>query len=173
MSSFKIKIVYYDTGSVSESVPIESYFGKGFSTNYQISIGVNVYVKDYEYGPHDTATLSFWDVGEQEKFKFFRKSLLKGALGAVLVFDLSSKASFEEVKGILNDAREITSKTIPFVLIGNKTSGQSSIEKIDITSYVKKEGGIYLETSTQIKEQLNKALIELTREIIEHFVLIH
>jgi len=67
MSSFKIKIIYYSAGSVGKSVPIERYFDKGFSSNYQINIGVNVYVKEIEYTTEDIATLSFWDIGELEK----------------------------------------------------------------------------------------------------------
>ena len=70
MSSFKIKIAYYNAGSAGKSSSIERYFGKGFSENYQMNIGVNVYVKEIVYDIDDIATLSFWDIGEQEKFKF-------------------------------------------------------------------------------------------------------
>jgi len=135
MSSFKIKIVYYSAGSLGKPVPIQRYFGKGFSSNYQINIGVNVYVRDYDYKSGEIATLSFWDIGEQEKFKFFQKSLLKGAFGAVLVFDLSDKSSFEEVKKLLFNARNVTFKKKPFILIGNTDSGRSAIDRGYIQSY--------------------------------------
>lgn len=171
MSSFKIKIVYYSAGSLGKPVPIQRYFGKGFSSNYQINIGVNVYVKEYEYKSSDIATLSFWDIGEQEKFKFFQKSLLKGAFGAVLVFDLSDRSSFEEVKKLLINARNVTLKKVPFILIGNTDSGRSNVDRSEIQSYIEKEGGIYLEGSDEIEEHLNEALNELTRVIIDTIVL--
>ncbi len=173
MSSFKIKIVYYSAGSLGKPVPIQRYFGKGFLSNYQINIGVNVYVKDFEYKSDDMATLSFWDIGEQKKFKFFRKALIKGAFGAVLVFDLSDRSSFEEVKKLQMNIRNITSKKIPFILIGIADSGRSTVDRGEIQSYIEKEGGIYLETSDEIEDQLNKALNELAHIIIETIVLAH
>jgi GTPase SAR1 family protein len=170
MSRFKIKIIYYSAGSVRKSVPIKKYIDKGFTSNYQVSIGVNVYVKEVEYTTEDIATLSFWDIGEQEKFKFLRKSLLKGTYGAILEFDLSKISTFEEVKTILAEARKITSKKVPFILIGNADLGRS-IDREEIHSYVVEEGGIYLESSDKTEENLDKALTELTREIIDTFVL--
>ena len=171
MSSFKIKIIYYSSGFVGNSIPIERYFGKGFSSNYQINIGVNVYVKEIEYNNKDIATLSFWDINEQEKFKFFRKSLIKGAGGAILEFDLTQINTFEEVKAILNQARKITLRKVPFILIGNAGSGRSAIDREEIQSFVEKEGGIYIESSYKTEEKLNDALADLTREIIDTIVL--
>ena len=173
MSSFKIKIVYYSAGSLGKPVPIQRYFGKGFSSNYQINIGVNVYVREYKYKSDDIATLSFWDIGEQEKLRFFRKALLKGAFGAVFGFDLSDRSSFEDVKKLLINVRSVTLKKVPFILIGNTDSGSSTVDRGEIQSYIEKEGGIYLETSDEIEEQLNMALNELARVIIETIVLAH
>ncbi len=168
MSSFKIKIIYFsDTGSESE--PIESYFGKGFSSNYQVSIGVNVYVKEVEFND-EMATLSFWDIGEEEKFKFFRKSLLKGAFGAVLVLDLSKESSFEECRRLLDEARKVVLKKIPFILIGNAKLGRS-IDNDDIHSYVVEQGGFYIEFPGDIGINFNEVLKKLTQEIVDTFVL--
>ena len=173
MSSFKIKIVYYSAGSLGKPVPIQRYFGKGFSSNYQINIGVNVYVREFQYNDNDLATLSFWDISEQEKFRFFQKSLIKGAFGAVLVFDLSDKSSFEEVKKLLVKIRNVAIKKLPFILIGNADSGRIIIDRNEIQSYIEKEGGIYLESSDEIEKHLNEAINELARVIIETIVLAH
>ena len=171
MSSFKIKIIYYSAGSARQSVPIKRYIDKGFTSNYQINIGVNVYVKEIEINPEDIATLSFWDIGEQEKFKFFRNALIKGAFGAILEFDLSKISTFDEVKKILDQARKVTSRKVPFILIGNADSGRSTIDRKEIARFVEKEDGIYMETSDNTEVTLNKALTELAREIINTFVL--
>jgi len=173
MSSFKIKIIYYSAGSARQSVPIKRYIDKGFTSNYQINIGVNVYVKVIKYDAEDIATLYFWDIGEQEKFKFFRSALIKGAFGAILEFDLSDRSAFEEVKKMLNQTRKVTSRKVPFILLGNADSGRFTIDRKEISQFVELEGGIYIEISDKTRDTLNKALIELAREIINGFVLVN
>lgn len=65
--------------------------------------------------------VNFWDCAGQEKFHQVVKTFFKGAHGAVLVFDVSSKDSFEELEGwlrpILKDARE----GVVTLIVGNKS----------------------------------------------------
>jgi GTPase SAR1 family protein len=64
--------------------------------------------------------LSLWDTAGQETYKSVTRSYFRGASGALLVFDLTRKATFQHVTDWLNDLRQIAEPDIVVVLVGNK-----------------------------------------------------
>ncbi len=65
--------------------------------------------------------LSLWDTAGQETYKSVTRSYFRGASGALLVFDLTRRASFTHVTDWLNDLRQIAEPDIVVVLVGNKS----------------------------------------------------
>ena len=64
--------------------------------------------------------LSLWDTAGQETYKSVTRSYFRGASGALLVFDLSRRATFDSVTTWLADLRAIAEEDIVVVLVGNK-----------------------------------------------------
>jgi GTPase SAR1 family protein len=64
--------------------------------------------------------LSLWDTAGQETYKSVTRSYYRGASGALLVFDLTRKSTFQHVTDWLNDLRQIAEPDIVVVLVGNK-----------------------------------------------------
>ncbi|EGS23199.1 uncharacterized protein CTHT_0008620 [Thermochaetoides thermophila DSM 1495] len=64
--------------------------------------------------------LSLWDTAGQETYKSVTRSYFRGASGALLVFDLTRRSTFEHVTDWLNDLRQIAEPDIVVVLVGNK-----------------------------------------------------
>src|ERR1700753_845476 len=65
--------------------------------------------------------LSLWDTAGQETYKSITRSYFRGASGALLVFDISRRATFESVTTWLNDLCLIAEEGIVVVLVGNKS----------------------------------------------------
>jgi Ras-related protein Rab-2A len=64
--------------------------------------------------------LSLWDTAGQETYKSITRSYFRGASGALLVFDISRRSTFENATSWLNDLRQIAEEGIVVVLVGNK-----------------------------------------------------
>ena len=64
--------------------------------------------------------LSLWDTAGQETYKSITRSYFRGASGALLVFDITRRSTFEAVTGWLHDLRQIAEEDIVVVLVGNK-----------------------------------------------------
>jgi len=64
--------------------------------------------------------LSLGDTAGQETYKSVTRSYFRGASGALLVFDLTRKSTFQHVTDWLNDLRQIAEPDIVVVLVGNK-----------------------------------------------------
>ena len=65
--------------------------------------------------------LSLWDTAGQETYKSITRSYFRGASGALLVFDITRRATFVSVTSWLHDLRQIAEEGIIVVLVGNKS----------------------------------------------------
>lgn len=172
-SNFKIKILLTGAAASKESDLLNDLIKSKFSTNYKLTVGVDIMTKDVEFQPGEYATLTIWDIGGQHEFDFVRSTFYKGASGVLVVFDLTREETYEEVKNWLADIRKFTEKDIPFALIGNKADliekAGEVLDREKARELAEDDGMIYIETSTKTEEldKLEEAFIELTRKIIE------
>lgn len=61
-----------------------------------------------------------WDTAGTERFRSVSRSYYRGAAGAILVYDITSHASFRGIQPFLNDARALASPNLSLMLVGNK-----------------------------------------------------
>ncbi|KAK8034016.1 secretion-related small GTPase [Apiospora rasikravindrae] len=64
--------------------------------------------------------LQLWDTAGTERFRSVSRSYYRGAAGAVLIYDVTSHASFRALPPFLNDARALASPNLTTLLVGNK-----------------------------------------------------
>ncbi|KAJ4136929.1 hypothetical protein NW765_012182 [Fusarium oxysporum] len=94
--------------------------------------------RDDSNTPQKHMKLSLWDTAGQETYKSVTRSYFRGASGALLVFDLSRKQTFQHVTDWLNDLRQIAEPDIVVILVGNKADlTQQEDNKREVT----REGG--------------------------------
>ena len=68
-----------------------------------------------------TVTLDIWDTAGQEKFRSLNKIFFKDAEIAFLVYDITKKKTFEEIKNFwVDQVRTFSGENTLFVLVGNK-----------------------------------------------------
>ncbi|GAA52714.1 Ras-related protein Rab-14 [Clonorchis sinensis] len=64
--------------------------------------------------------LQIWDTAGQERFRAVTRSYYRGAAGALLVYDITRKSTFNRIHTWLSDARRLTCHNTVVFLIGNK-----------------------------------------------------
>ena len=64
--------------------------------------------------------LSLWDTAGQETYKSITRSYFRGASGALLVFDITRRSTFDSVTSWLTDLRQLAEDDIVIILVGNK-----------------------------------------------------
>ena len=65
-------------------------------------------------------TFQIWDTAGQERFRSVTRSYYRGAAGALLVYDITSRETFNSLANWLTDARTLASPSIVILLVGNK-----------------------------------------------------
>ncbi|XP_026516720.1 ras-related protein Rab-14-like isoform X2 [Terrapene carolina triunguis] len=64
--------------------------------------------------------LQIWDTAGQESFRSITRSYYRGAAGALLVYDITRRETFNHLTSWLEDARQHSSSNMVIMLIGNK-----------------------------------------------------
>lgn len=122
--------------------------------------------------PQKHMKLSLWDTAGQETYKSVTRSYFRGASGALLVFDLSRKQTFQHVTDWLNDLRQIAEPDIVVILVGNKADlTQRDDNKREVTRQEAEEwasqNGVmeYVETSAKSGENVEMAFMRVAERI--------
>lgn len=128
--------------------------------------------------------LSLWDTAGQETYKSITRSYFRGASGALLVFDITRRNTFNSVTAWLNDLRQIAEEGIVVILVGNKsdlapasTASSDGIEAENRRQVTKQEAEEwcrqnnvmqYVETSAKSGENVERAFLEVAERIYQN-----
>ena len=95
--------------------------------------------------------IQIWDTAGQEAFQAITRTYYKGAIGALLVYDITRRDTFIHVTKWLEEVRNNSSKTITIILIGNKKDleDKRQVSYEEGESFAKENGLMFLETSAK------------------------
>jgi len=149
---FSFKFVIVGDHEVGKTSIIRQFVERKFSHDYRATIGLNILAHNFNFQGNEI-DVQLWDIGAQDYFKRFRKIYYAGAEAAFIVFDLTRRESFENVKSWYKEISElIKEKNIPIVIIGNKSDLTeqrliSTEEGEDLAKTLSETGSSYIETS--------------------------
>ncbi|KAI9716866.1 MAG: hypothetical protein M1828_007527 [Chrysothrix sp. TS-e1954] len=120
--------------------------------------------------------LSLWDTAGQETYKSITRSYFRGASGALLVFDISRRSTFESVTSWLHDLRQIAEENIVVVLVGNKsdlapsegstTQSKRQVSREEAEDWASRNKVMrYVETSAKSSDGVERAFLEVAERI--------
>lgn len=124
--------------------------------------------------------LSLWDTAGQETYKSVTRSYFRGASGALLVFDLTRRQTFQHVTDWLNDLRQIAEPDIIIVLVGNKADLAQSdssnsgglrreVTRAEAETWARRNGILeYVETSAKSGENVERAFTHVAERIYQN-----
>jgi len=106
-----------------------------------------------------------WDTAGQEKYRSLAPLYYRGANAALIVYDITNKASFEHAKNWAEEVREREGSHVVIGLAGNKVDleGRRMVEKSEADSFSRKAGFVFRETSAKTGE----GILEIFKSIAE------
>jgi len=110
--------------------------------------------------------IQVWDTGGQQRYRPVLASCYRGALGVIIVFDVTNMISFKNIKQWLVEVEEFsTDSTIPRMLVGNKAdlSDRREVGANVAEEFARQHNITYIETSVIGKENIKEAFLELVK----------
>nr|BAJ21280.1 Rab-family small GTPase Rab4B [Tetrahymena thermophila] len=110
-----------------------------------------------------------WDTAGQERFRSVARTYYRGAVGAVIVFDLTNIDSFHSLQNWVNDVRELANKEVCIVVCGNKSdlTDERAVQSHEAKRQCESLDVEYIETSALTGENVNEAFSIITKTILQ------
>ena len=115
----KYKLIFLGDQSVGKSCILNRFMNDTFTEEYQATIGLDFQSKNVQIDNQDIHLL-LYDTAGQEKFRSLIPMYTRDANIVLLVYDISSKESFEHLPEWLNDLSNVKLDDVIFALVGNK-----------------------------------------------------
>jgi small GTP-binding protein len=164
----KLKIIVGGNKDTGKTCLIHRYVTGKFNINTVSTIGVDFMTKNLDIDKN-TCHLTLWDFAGETRFRVLFPSYCSGASGALLLYDLTSRASFEGLKDWI-DLIDKNSKNVVKLLIGSKSDlkDQRQISEEEALAFQKEHKiANYLECSSKTGENVDKIFETLTRSVLE------
>ncbi|CAD2094875.1 ras-related protein Rab-1B, putative [Plasmodium vinckei brucechwatti] len=163
-SLFKILLIG-DSG-VEKSCLLLRFADDTYTDSYISTIGVDFKIKTIEIDDK-IIKLQIWDTAGQERFRTITSSYYRGAQGIIIVYDVTDRDSFNNVKNWIIEIEKYASEDVQKILIGNKIDlkndrnvsyeeGKELAESCNIQ---------FLETSAKISHNVEQAFKTMAYEI--------
>ncbi|KAI8137583.1 ras family-domain-containing protein [Fennellomyces sp. T-0311] len=108
--------------------------------------------------------LQIWDTAGQERFRSIVSSYYRGAHGIFIVYDVTSRNSFDHVKEWIRDVDRFAAQDVCRVLIGNKSDMDRVISTQEGRELADSLGIPFLETSAKESANVERAFLTLVEE---------
>ena len=165
--NYLFKILIIGDSYVGKTNILKGFLHNQFDINTKETVGVEFGSKNFIMGEKDVVKAQIWDTAGQERYRAITKAYYKGAKGALLVYDISRKSSFDNIDNWLIDLRTNGDKDIIIVLIGNKSDliDKREVNKEEANIKAEQFNIAFLETSTKSGENIDKAFTEIVEQI--------
>ncbi|XP_030760219.1 ras-related protein RABF2b [Sitophilus oryzae] len=113
--------------------------------------------------------LQVWDTAGEERFKAMAPMFYRNANAALLVFDITNYASFESIKGWVQELRKNILEPMILCVVGNKIdlSSKRKVSRDEALQYANSIGALYHESSAKTDQGVGLIFESIARELIK------
>ena len=161
----KLKLVLLGDSGVGKTNLISRYISNNFDENTRATIGVEFFCKNFRINKKRTIKVEIWDTAGQERYKAITSVYYKGAKGAFIVYDITSRKTFENIDKWIGEIKERTTDDVKLIIIGNKTDLNNEREVKSEEALIKYQDMDIplIETSALEDTNVNEAFINLIK----------
>ena len=163
-----LKLILIGDSNVGKTTLINKYIDGSFSEEIPPTIGLENRVKTLEIKGLKVK-LQIWDTAGQEKFNSLSKQYFQNSDGILLVFDITNKDSFNNIKKWYDDVISYSGVKAKKLLIGNKKDMKNNVKitKDDIIQFTKQNRMKFIETSAKNNINVEEAFQKIIDLIID------
>lgn len=164
---YLFKFLIIGSAGVGKSCILHQFMENKFKQDAHHTIGVEFGSKIVNIGGK-SVKLQIWDTAGQERFRSVTRSYYRGAAGALLVYDITSRETYNTLATWLTDARTLASPNIVIILLGNKKDldADREVTFLEASRFAQENELMFLETSAITGENVEEAFLKCSRTIL-------
>ena len=167
---YLFKIVLIGDSGVGKSNLLSRFTRNEFNLESKSTIGVEFATKSIGV---DSKTLKaqIWDTAGQERYRAITSAYYRGAVGALLVYDITKHITFDNVARWLKELRDHAESNIVIMLVGNKSDlrHRRAVQTEEAETFAESNNIAFIETSaldaTGVEESFRQILTGTIPEI--------
>ncbi|GBP14580.1 Ras-related protein Rab-11A [Eumeta japonica] len=163
---YLFKVVLIGDSGVGKSSLLSRFTRNEFNLESKSTIGVEFATRSIEVDGK-TIKAQIWDTAGQERYRAITSAYYRGAVGALLVYDIAKHLSYENVERWLRELRDHADQNILIMLVGNKSDLRHlrSIPTEEAKAFAEKNGLSFIETSALDSTNVEPAFQNILTEI--------
>lgn len=166
---YLIKLLLIGDSGVGKSCLLLRYSDDSFTSSFITTIGIDFKIKSIMCGDAKVK-LQIWDTAGQERFRTITTAYYRGAMGILLVYDVSDETSFTNVRNWMRQIDQNAAENVTRILIGNKCDVDPSERKVspEQGKALADEYGIkFFETSAKLNTNVDESFMSIAKDIVE------
>ncbi|KAJ4906590.1 Ras-related protein RABA5c [Raphanus sativus] len=163
---YLFKIVIIGDSAVGKSNLLTRYARNEFNPNSKATIGVEFQTQSMVIDGKEVKA-QIWDTAGQERFRAVTSAYYRGAVGALVVYDITRSSTFENIGRWLDELKTHSDTTVAKMLIGNKCDLESirAVSVEEGKGLAESHGLFFMETSALDSTNVKTAFEMVIREI--------
>lgn len=156
--SYLFKFIIIGDEAVGKTCLLLQFTDKRYRTTHQVTVGVEFGSRTVEINGK-MIKLQCWDTAGQDRFRSIVRSYYRGAAGALLVYDITRRDSFDHVSQWLTEARNNADPDLIITLVGNKCdkASERQVAFEEGHAFAQRYGLYFLETSAVTGHMVDQA----------------
>ncbi|KAG0206489.1 Ras- protein Rab-11A [Mortierella sp. GBA30] len=164
---YLFKIVLIGESSVGKTNILSRFTQNEFTLESKSTIGIEFATAKSIEIDGKVLKAQIWDTAGQERYRAITAAFYRGAVGALLVYDISKLSTFESLERWLSELREHADSNIIIMLVGNKSDLKHlrAVPTEEAKVFAELHGLLFLETSALDGTNISAAFTEVIAEI--------